>query len=138
MRTDADTDLHAHESAPEAAVLDHDPARRRRRLGVILAGTLTGLIVGGAAVVLINNPRVTGSSENPVVWLVGLPALLAIAGTVIGWVVAGLLNAEVEDSPARERRFRRRGRAATAVDGQEPGSEVPPRYRPGSPAGHSH
>src|SRR5438874_12238791 len=135
MRPETDTDLHAGQEAPDAAIMDTDPGRRKRRLGVIFGGTLIGLAVGGGAVLLIDAPRATGSSDNPVVWLVGLPALLAIAGTVIGWVVAGIMNAEIVDAPASQRRFRRRGRAATAVDGQLPGSEVPPRYRPRWPAG---
>jgi hypothetical protein len=75
------------------------------------------------------SPR--GAGRGPACsWLVGLPMLLAIGGTVIGWVIDGTFNAEVQDAPARRRRFVRRGRAATSREGQEPGSSVPPRYRP--------
>ena len=77
---------------------------------------------------LLDSSRYTGSNSNPWVWVVGLPALLAIAGTVIGWVFAGAPSAEVVDAPVRQRSFEQRGVAATSVDGQEPGSDVPPRY----------
>src|SRR6476620_4689979 len=94
----------------------------------IAAGTLPGLVVGGLVVLLMDAPRATGSGDNPAVWVFGLPGFLAIAGTVIGWVAAGLPSVEVVDAPVRQRRFRRAGRAATTERGQLPGSEVPPRY----------
>jgi hypothetical protein len=99
-----------------------------RRLAIIATGTLTGLVVGGLVVLLMGAPRATGSGENPAVWIFGLPGFLAIAGTVIGWVAAGLASVEVVDAPVRQRRFRRAGRAATAEQGQLPRSDVPPRY----------
>jgi peptidoglycan/LPS O-acetylase OafA/YrhL len=79
-------------------------------------------------VLLVDAPRATGSGDNPAVWVFGLPGFLAIAGTVIGWVAAGLPSVEVVDAPVRQRRFRRAGRAAATERGQLPGSEVPPRY----------
>src|SRR5436190_17454955 len=120
-------EVRARDAADGAPIVDDSPPRRRRRLGII-AAALTGLIVGGLLVLLVDAPRATGSGDNPAVWVFGLPAFLAIAGTVIGWVVAGLPSAEVVDAPARQRRFRRAGRAATTEQGQLPGSEVPPRY----------
>jgi len=84
--------------------------------------------VGGLVVLLVGAPRATGSGDNPAVWVFGLPGFLAIAGTVIGWVAAGLPSVEVGDAPVRQRRFRRAGRAAATERGQLPGSEVPPRY----------
>ena len=108
--------------------MDDSPPRRRLRLAIIAAGTLTGLVVGGLVVLLMDAPRATGSGGNPAVWVFGLPGFLAIAGTVIGWVAAGLPSVEVVDAPVRQRRFRRAGRAAATEQGQLPGSEVPPRY----------
>jgi hypothetical protein len=129
MRDDAETHV-SQPGPPEPAILDESPRRRWGRLAVIGMGTLIGFAAGAAVVLLVDRPRVTGSSGNPFVWLVGLPMLLAIGGTVIGWVIDGTFNAEVQDAPARQRRFVRRGRAATSRDGQEPGSSVPPSYRP--------
>ena len=81
-------------------------------------------------VLLVDAPRATGSGGNPAVWVFGLPGFLAIAGTVIGWVAAGLPGVEVVDAPVRQRRFRRAGRAATSEQGRLPASDVPPRYAP--------
>jgi MFS family permease len=115
----------SHKGAP---IVSDSPPRKRRRLLTILAGTLVGLVIGGALVALLDSNRYTGDNNDPWVWVIGLPALLAIAGTVIGWVLAGAPSAEVVDAPVRQRSFEQRGVAATSVDGQEPGSDVPPRY----------
>jgi hypothetical protein len=120
-------EVRARDAADGAPIVDDSPPRRRRRLGII-AAALTGLIVGGLVVLLVDAPRATGSGDNPAVWVFGLPGFLAIAGTVIGWVAAGLPSVEVVDAPLRQRRFRRAGRAATTEQGQLPGSEVPPRF----------
>jgi hypothetical protein len=120
-------EVRARDAADGAPIVDDSPPRRRRRLGII-AAALTGLIVGGLVVLLVDAPRATGSGDNPAVWVFGLPGFLAIAGTVIGWVAAGLPSVEVVDAPVRQRRFRRAGRAATTEQGQLPGSEVPPRF----------
>jgi hypothetical protein len=120
-------EVRARDAADGAPIVDDSPPRRRRRLGII-AAALTGLIVGGLVVLLVDAPRATGSGDNPAVWMFGLPGFLAIAGTVIGWVAAGLPSVEVVDAPLRQRRFRRAGRAATTEQGQLPGSEVPPRF----------
>jgi hypothetical protein len=128
MDRDDQLEVYKDEAADGAPIVDDSPPRRRRRLAIIAAGTLTGLVVGGLVVLLVDAPRATGSGDNPAVWVFGLPGLLAIAGTVIGWVAAGLPSVEVVDAPARQRRFRRAGRAATSEQGQLPGSEVPPRY----------
>jgi MFS family permease len=115
----------SHKGAP---IVSDSPPRKRRRLLTILAGTAAGLIIGGVLVALLDSYKYTGDNSDPWVWLVGLPGLLAIAGTVIGWVYAGAPSAEVVDAPVRQRSFEQRGVAATSVDGQEPGSAVPPRY----------
>ena len=128
MDRDDQLEVYKDEAAGGAPIVDDSPPRRRRRLAIIAAGTLTGLVVGGLVVLLVDAPRATGSGDNPAVWVVGLPGFLAIAGTVIGWVAAGLPSVEVVDAPVRQRRFRRAGRAATSEQGQLPGSEVPPRY----------
>jgi peptidoglycan/LPS O-acetylase OafA/YrhL len=128
MDRDDQLEVRQRDAAEGAPIVDDSPPRRRRRLAIIAAGTLTGLILGGLVVLLVDAPRATGSGDNPAVWVFGLPGFLAIAGTVIGWVVAGLPSVEVVDAPVRQRRFRRAGRAATTEQGQLPGSEVPPRY----------
>jgi MFS family permease len=128
MATHDQFDVRRSDSSKGAPIVSDSGPRRRRRLLTILAGTLAGLVIGGVLVALIDAPHYTGSSDNPWVWVVGLPALLAIAGTVIGWVYAGAPSAEVVDAPVRQRDFERRGVAATSIHGQEPGSETPPRY----------
>ena len=128
MHGDDQLEVRDRDAAHGAPIVDDSPPRRHRRLAIIAAGTLTGLVVGGLVVLLVDAPRATGSGDNPAVWVFGLPGFLAIAGTVIGWVVAGLPSVEVVDAPVRQRRFRRAGRAAATERGQLPGSEVPPRY----------
>jgi hypothetical protein len=115
----------SHKGAP---IVSDAPPRKRRRLLTILAGTVAGLIIGGVLVALLDSYKYTGDNNDPWVWLLGLPGRLAIAGTVIGWVYAAAPSAEVVDAPVRQRNFEQRGVAATSVDGQEPGSDVPPRY----------
>jgi len=129
MHGDDQLEVRDRDAAHGAPIVDDSPPRRHRRLAIIAAGTLTGLVVGGLVVLLVDAPRATGSGDNPAVWVFGLPGFLAIAGTVIGWVMAGLPSAPVMDAPVRQRRFARRGVAATSVRGQTPGSDVPPRYR---------
>jgi uncharacterized integral membrane protein len=111
-------------------IVDEEPSTRRKQLATVFGGTLVGLVVGALLVVLIDRQNSTGSSGNIETWLFGLPILLAIAGTVIGSVLAGMRNVDDVDAPVRLRRFARRGRAATSVKGQLPGSDVPPRYEP--------
>jgi len=128
MATHDQLDVRPADSHKGAPIVSDSAPRRRRRLLTILAGTATGLIIGGVLVALLDASRYTGDNTDPWVWVVGLPGLLAIAGTVIGWVLAGAPSAEVVDAPVRQRSFEQRGVAATSVDGQEPGSDVPPRY----------
>ena len=128
MHGDDQLEVRDRDAARGAPIVDDSPPRRHRRLAIIAAGSLTGLVVGGLVVLLVDAPRATGSGDNPAVWVFGLPGFLAIAGTVIGWVAAGLPSVEVVDAPVRQRRFRRAGRAAATERGQLPGSEVPPRY----------
>jgi hypothetical protein len=137
MDRDDQLEVRKRDAAEGAPIVDDRPPRRRRRLAIIAAGTLIGLVVGGLVVLLVDAPRATGSGDNPAVWIVGLPGLLAIAGTVIGCVAAGLPSVEVVDAPVRQRGFRRAGRAATSDEGQLPGSDVPPRYA-SSPRDHTH
>jgi hypothetical protein len=128
MDRDDQLEVRERDAAEGAPIVDDSPPRRHRRVAIIAAGTLTGLVVGGLIVLLVDAPRATGSGDNPAVWVFGLPGFLAIAGTVIGWVAAGLPSVEVVDAPVRQRRFRRAGRAAATEQGQLPGSDVPPRY----------
>jgi hypothetical protein len=128
MERDDQLEIHPEDWAAGAPIVDDAAPRRHRRLLIIAGGTLTGLMIGGLIVILVDSARATGSSSNPHVWLFGLPILLAIAGTVIGWVIAGAFSAGVVDAPVRQRRFMRSGRAATSVQGQLPGSPVPPHY----------
>jgi hypothetical protein len=128
MDRDDQLEVRERDAADGAPIVDDSPPRRHRRLAIIAAGALSGLVLGGLIVLLVDAPRATGSGDNPVVWVFGLPGFLAIAGTVIGWVAAGLPSAEVVDAPVRQRRFRRAGRAAATEQGQLPGSDVPPRY----------
>jgi MFS family permease len=128
MATHDQLDVRRDDSHKGAPIVSDSAPRRRRRLLTILCGTAAGLIIGGLLVALLDSHKYTGDSSNPWVWAIGLPALLAIAGTVIGWVLAGAPSAEVVDAPVRQRSFEQRGVAATSVDGQEPGSDVQPRY----------
>ena len=77
---------------------------------------------------LFDRVRYSGNASDIVVWLVGLPMLLAIAGAVIGSLAAAWPTVEDVDAPIRMRRFARQGRAATSEQGQLPGSPVAPRY----------
>jgi hypothetical protein len=128
VERDDQLEVHPEDSAAGAPIVDDSAPRRRRRLLIIAAGTLAGLVIGGLVVVFVDSPRATGNSDNPHVWLFGLPLLLAIAGTVVGWVTAGAFSAGVVDAPVRQRRFMRSRRAATSTQGQLPGSPVPPHY----------
>ena len=51
-------------------------------------------------------------------------------GVLAGAVVGALPEHGVVDAPVRDARFARAGRAATSVQGQEPGSPVEPDYAP--------
>jgi hypothetical protein len=133
MERDDQLEVHPEDSAAGAPIVNDSAPRRHRRLAIIAGGTLTGLLLGGLVVVFVDSPRATGNSGNPRVWLFGLPLLLAIGGTVIGWVAAGAFSAGVVDAPVRQRRFMRFGRAATSTQGQLPGSPVPPHYEPDAP-----
>ena len=104
------------------------PARKRRRILAILMGALVGYAIGGGFVLIFDRVRYSGNKSDIVVWLVGLPTLLAIGGAVIGSLVAAWPAVEDVDAPIRMRRFARQGRAATSEQGQLPGSPVPPRY----------
>jgi hypothetical protein len=127
-----------HEVIPEAGVgdrtpiVDEEPATRHKQLATVFGGTLIGFGAGALVVLLIDRQSYTGSSDSLPTWLFGLPVLLAIAGTVIGFVLAGMRNVDDVDAPVRLKRFARRNQAATSVDGQLPGSDVPPRYEPDS------
>src|SRR3954453_9978710 len=102
MDRDDQLEVRHRDAADGAPIVDDSPPRRRRRLAVIAAGTLTGLVGGGLVGLLGDAPRATGSGDNPAVWVFGLPGFLAIAGTVIGWVVAGLASVEGGDAAGRQ------------------------------------
>jgi hypothetical protein len=104
------------------------PARSRRRLLAILSGACIGYAIGAIFVLTVDRTRYSGSASDIVVWLIGLPILLAIAGAVIGSLAAAWRTVEDVDAPLRVPRFARQGRAATSEQGQLPGSPVPPRY----------
>ena len=97
-------------------------------MAAIVIGAVIGYAVGGAFVLLFDQARYSGDSSNLVVWLVGLPTLLAIGGAVIGSLAAAWPTVEDVDAPIRVRRFAGEGRAATSEQGQLPGSPVPPNY----------
>ena len=99
----------------------------------MLIGAAVGYGLGACFVVVFDRPRYSGSDSDLLVWLVGLPTLLAIAGAVIGSLVAAWPTVEDVDAPMRVRRFARQGRAATSERGQLPGSSVPPRYEDETP-----
>ena len=113
-----------------APIVDESPSMRRRQIATILGGGATGFAIGAAIVLLVDRSRSSGDAGDLQVWLLGLPLLLSIPGLVIGWVLAGMRNVDDVDAPVRLRRFARRGRAATSVDGQLPGSDVPPHVAP--------
>jgi hypothetical protein len=104
------------------------PSRKRRRIVAVITGAVVCYAIGGGFVLLFDRERYSGSASDIVVWVVGMPILLAIAGAVIGSLVAAWPTVEDVDAPVRERRYVRRGRAATSEMGQTPGSPVPPRY----------
>src|SRR4051812_25603833 len=112
MDRDDQLEVRKRDAAEGTPIVDDSPPRRRRRLAIIAAGTLAGLVVGGLVVLLVDAPRATGSGDNPAVWIVGLPGLLAIAGTVIGWVGPGLPSEEVVDAPRGQRHLPGAGPAA--------------------------
>jgi hypothetical protein len=66
---DDQLEVHKDEAADGAPIVDDSPPRRRRRLAIIAAGTLTGLVLGGLVVLLVDAPRATGSGDNPAVWV---------------------------------------------------------------------
>jgi hypothetical protein len=84
-------------------------------------------------VVVVDRARYSGADSDLLVWLVGLPTLLAIAGAVIGSLAAAWPTVEDVDAPMRVDRYARQGRAAASERGQLPGSAVPPRYEDETP-----
>jgi hypothetical protein len=126
-RNDVVTETAGGDRAPIAG---DAPRRRRSRLAIVLAGAVGGYVVGAAAVLIDSQRRYTGDPSHPATWLIGLPLLLAIVGTVAAVLLDATRDVEDVDAPVRLRRFRRQGRAATSTRGQTPGSDVPPRYDP--------
>ncbi len=112
---------------------DDPPERTRGRILAILIGAAIGYGLGACFVVLVDRARYSGGDSDLLVWLFGLPTLLAIAGAVIGSLVAAWPTVEDVDAPIRVGRFARRGRAAASEQGQLPGSAVPPRYADEAP-----
>jgi hypothetical protein len=112
---------------------DDPPERAHRRILAILIGAGIGFGIGACFVVVVDRARYSGADSDLLVWLVGLPTLLAIAGAVIGSLVAAWPTVEDVDAPMRVDRYARQGRAAASERGQLPGSAVPPRYEDEAP-----
>jgi hypothetical protein len=112
---------------------DDPPERTHRRILAVLIGALVGYGLGACFVIVFDRARYSGADSDLVVWLVGLPTLLAIGGAVIGSLVAAWPTVEDVDAPMRVDRYARKGRAATSQRGQLPGSAVPPRYEDEAP-----
>jgi hypothetical protein len=102
--------------------------RRRRQIGGLAAGALTGLVAGIVIEYVIGSERLTGHANNPFSLAFGLPVAMAIAVGLFGLLLGTARVAPVEDAPVRERRYQRLGRAAVSKQGQLPGSPVPPAY----------
>lgn len=130
MRDRQDFDAKVRRAEAEG---DDPPERTRRRILAVLIGALVGYGVGAAFVVVVDRARYSGADSDLVVWLVGLPTLLAIGGAVIGSLVAAWPSVEDVDAPMRVDRYVRQRRAATSQRGQLPGSAVPPRYEDETP-----
>jgi hypothetical protein len=127
MSTDRDASpLHEETAAARAG------HRRTRTVGV-LVGAVIGAIVGVVVLIATDSWHTTGNDSNPAVYVFGLPMFTAAVGAVMGWLFSGIPEHGVVDAPVRDARFARSGRAATSVQGQEPGSPVEPDYAPDSP-----
>jgi MFS family permease len=108
------------ERAPEAAPPDPEVERRRRgqALMAAAAGAVVGVVIG-LAVDYIFDPRQTAYRWS-IVFALGLIGLFA------GGVLAETRVAEDVDAPIRDVDAARKGRSATAEEGQLPGSPVKP------------
>jgi hypothetical protein len=124
MRDQRDSDAVVRRAEAQG---EDPPARTRRRILAILTGAVVGYAIGGGFVLVVDRARYSGNASDIVVWLVGLPTLLAIGGAVIGSLVAAWPAVEDVDAPLRMPRFARQGRAAASEHGQLPGSPVRPR-----------
>ena len=102
--------------------------RRRRQIGGLAAGALTGLLAGVVIEYVIGSERLTGHANDPFSLAFGLPVAMAIAVGLFGLLLGTARVPPVEDAPVRERRYQRLGRAAVSKQGQLPGSPVPPAY----------
>lgn len=108
------------ERAPDTTPPDAGVERRRRRQAVLAAGA--GAVVGvliGIVVVIIFDPR-QAAYRWSIVFALGLIGLFA------GGVLSETRVAEDVDAPIRDVDAARKGRAATAEEGQLPGSPVKP------------
>ena len=99
---------------------DDPPERAHRRILAVVIGALVGYGLGAGFVVAVDRARYSGADSDLLVWLLGLPTLLAIAGAVIGSLVAAWPTVEDLDAPMRVDRYVRQRRAATSQRGQLP------------------
>ena len=68
----------------------------------IVCGYAVAYLVGIAAVIIVNNPDLTGYRDHLITYLVGLPMLVGIAGAVFGAMISVLSYVEEVDAPVRE------------------------------------
>jgi hypothetical protein len=130
MRDQQDFDTKVRRAEAEG---DDPPERAHRRILAVVIGAVVGYGLGAGFVVVVDRARYSGADSDLLVWLLGLPTLLAIAGAVIGSLVAAWPTVEDVDAPMRVDRYVRQRRAATSQRGQLPGSAVPPRYEDETP-----
>lgn len=86
----------------QAARASRAPRRPRHVVLGIVCGYVVAYSAGVAAVVIVNNPELTGYRDHLITYLVGLPMLVGIAGAVFGAMISVLSYVEEVDAPVRE------------------------------------
>lgn len=121
--------MHGHDDPEFVRTPQTDPPtprterRRRRQAGL---WSLVGVVVGGVVGVIAGELIEPGSGYV----VVGLGVGLAVVGFFAGGLVAESRTATDVDSPVRDRRAARSGRAATDPRGQTVESPVEPDHAP--------
>jgi hypothetical protein len=77
MRDRQDFDAKVRRAEAEG---DDPPERAHRRILAVVLGAVVGYGLGAGFVVVVDRARYSGADSDLLVWLVGLPTLLAIAG----------------------------------------------------------